>query len=114
MIKRLDSANDAVDKVIDTYKAGTTGCVEKIKRRLNKERDSLSKQWDDDGKRFHRSVEESKEALKSGTAEKKNAMSKLEQDSKERQMLYDQASSSLRAFQRHILSGRDIERAGVH
>lgn len=105
MTERIDSANEAVDNVIEMYKEGTTGCIKKIEQRLNTEHNALSKQWDGDGKRFGQSVDKSKDALRGGATERKKSMSELEQGSEVRQILYDQVSSSLRAFQRKVLSG---------
>lgn len=108
MTERLDGSNQTVDKVIETYQEGTTGCIKKIGRRLNTEHDTLSKQWDADSGRFRQSVDKSKEAIRGHSTERNRAIPRLQQESGERQMTYDRASSSLRAFQRHVTSGRGL------
>lgn len=95
-----------VDKVVDVYSEGVSGCVDKMRERLGNERDELARQWRTDGSAFRQTVEESKAAMEQSRDERRKSMLELEKDVAERDALYDGVRRSIGAFQERIAHGK--------
>lgn len=113
MTEHLGGANRTVGHVLEAYTTGTSGCVERIERRVNREQKALKKRCDDDIKQFAQEVVTSKKAIQKDNSKREKALSRQEEEAAERQMLYRRASSSLQAFQNQVLGGRGVGNGGV-
>lgn len=90
---------------IHAYEDGTTRCVERIERRLDREQVMLMKQWDSDKKRFNRCVSKAKRYIESTHEARRETVFTFRRDVAQRELLYDQANNSLRAFHRQVTRG---------
>lgn len=106
MTKNLNDAGDKVHNVVDAYNHGTSGCVERIERRFNREHDTLMKQWDEDGKKFSQSVGKARGVIRRRSERQRRSMLELQQSSTDRAVLYDRAIDSLRSFHDRLLNER--------
>ncbi|KFH48726.1 hypothetical protein ACRE_003400 [Hapsidospora chrysogenum ATCC 11550] len=113
MTEHLSRANRTVDGVLEAYTVGTSGCVERIERRVNREQKTLKKRYDDDSKQFVQEVDTSKKAIQKGNSKREKALSQQDEEAAERQVLYKRASSSVQAFQNTALGGRSLGKGGV-
>jgi hypothetical protein len=113
MTEHLSGTSRTVDRVLETYTTGTSGCVERIERRVNREHKALKKRCDDDSKQFAQEVDTSKKAIQKSNSKREKALSRQEEEAAERQMLYKRASSSIQAFQNRVLGGRGLGNGGV-
>lgn len=94
-----------IKETINVYEEGTSDCVGRIERRLGIEHPRLLKHWENDGNLFARSVKDAEASIQDAPHTGRRGVSELEREVAQRQLLYDQASSSLRAFHNQVMRG---------
>ena len=113
VVKRLDAAEVSVKDSVEAYSAGTAQGITKIQRRFTVESKQLANQWNADVAKFGKHVEKAKATIRDHRRHGKSAIPILEKELGERRSIYDQASNSIRSFQRNVMNGTSLQSSGL-
>ncbi|KAK5988563.1 hypothetical protein PT974_10047 [Cladobotryum mycophilum] len=105
---QLASKEAAAHKVADAFRTSGMQCVERIQSRCLKEQNSLGGIYSRDGARFEQALQKAKGAVEKSHETREKSVSGLDDSLAQRRVMYERASSNLRALHGQLLSGQEV------
>merc|ERR1712000_372244 len=75
--QRLTQSEKDIGNAVGSYQRGTGDCIERIKRRLEREHKLLVEQWDDDGRQFERAIWRARQPFQEARKTRKQTISRV-------------------------------------
>lgn len=109
MLNHLKTKEETIYRGPRTYRHSGLECVEKIERKYKQEQRVLADTWKKDGTSFLEKLQQARHGIETNRKKRVDSIEQLEGNAASRQLMYRQATTSLRALHGRLMGGKLME-----